>query len=326
MTDVLVVSDLSDGKPRKSALSAVNLAKKVAEGTGGAFDILLIGEGASGAGAEMAGYGARKVFTTDVAGGYLAEKYAPTIAERATAGGYGVVTGAASTTGKDLLPRVAAKLSAGLVSDILAVEIDGGTLKYRRSMYAGNVLATVTVTTPMQIVSVRQSEFEAAEATGGSSPIEAVAAASDPTAERIEFLGLDVVKSERPDLAEADCVVSGGRGLKSADNFANVLEPLADALGAAIGASRAACDSGYVSSDLQVGQTGKVVSPKLYFAVAISGAIQHVAGMKGSKTIVAINTNNEAPIAQVADYFLVADLFEVLPTLTEEIKKLKAAG
>jgi len=326
MTDVLVVSELAGGKPRKSALSAITFARRVAEGTGGAFDVLVIGDGASGAAGGLAGYGARKLLTADVDGGLLAERYAATIAECAKGGGHSVLVGAASVTGKDLLPRVAAKLGAGIVSDIIGLDVAGGTPKYRRSMYAGNVLATVSVNTPVAVVSVRQSEFEAAEETGGASPTESVSVATDPAAERIEFLGLDVVESERPELAEADVVVAGGRALKSAENFEKVLEPLVDTLGAALGASRAACDSGYVPGDLQVGQTGKVVAPKLYIAVGISGAIQHVAGMKGSKTIVAINTNNEAPIAQVADYFLVADLFEVVPALTEEIKKLQAAG
>jgi electron transfer flavoprotein alpha subunit len=189
-------------------------------------------------------------------------------------------------------------------------------------MYAGNVSGTVEILTDKQVVTVRQSEFDAAQPSGGSSPIEEIAVQSDPIAGRVEFLGVEVVKTERPELTEADIVVSGGRALKSAENFTSVIEPLVDALGAAMGASRAACDAGYVSPELQVGQTGKVVAPKLYVAIGISGAIQHLAGMKGSKTIVAINKDKEAPIAQVADYFLVADLFEAVPALTEAVKKL----
>jgi electron transfer flavoprotein alpha subunit len=317
MTDVLVVAELLDGGLRKNTLSAVTFAKQVAEGTGGAFDILAIGEGAQAAADQAASYGARKVLVAEISGGYLAEKYAPTVA--AVSKSYGVVAATASTYGKDLMPRVAARLDAGIASDIAAVKIDGGTLTYKRPMYAGNVFGWCTIGSDVQVVSVRQTEFEAASE-GGSSPTESVSVESESAGGRIEFVSLEAVKSERPELTEAAIVVSGGRALKSSDNFHNVLEPLVDAFGAAMGASRAACDAGYVPNDLQVGQTGKVVAPKLYVAVGISGAIQHLAGMKGSKTIVAINTDKEAPIAQVADYFLVADLFKAVPEMTEAVK------
>jgi len=324
MTDVLVVAELVEGKPRKTTLSAVSFAKQVAGATGGAFDILVVGEGAGGAAVALSGYGARKIAKAEITGGYVTEKYAATVAEAAKGGGYGVVAACASAFGKDLTPRIAAKLAAGIAADIIGVSTDGGSPKYRRSMYAGNVLGLVTITTPIHVVSVRQSEFDAAEPAGGSSPVQDIPIVQDPVASKVEFVRQESIKSARPDLAEAKVVVSGGRGLKSADAFTNVLEPLVDALGAAMGASRAACDAGYVSNDLQVGQTGKVVAPNLYIAVAISGAIQHLAGMKGSKTIVAINKDKEAPIAQVADYFLAADLFDVVPALTQEIKKVKA--
>ena len=325
MTDILVVAELLDGKNRKTTLSAITFAKKAAEATGGAFDIYAIGDGAKNAAAELSGFGARKVFATQIDGGYFAEKYVASIADVAKKG-YGVVTTTASTFGKDILPRVAARIGAGIASDISGVAADGGKLVYRRPMYAGNVFGYATVNTAIQAVSVRQSEFEAAAATGGASAIEEVAAIANPVSANVEFVSIESVKSTRPELTEASIVVSGGRGLKSGENFKTVLEPLVDALGAAMGASRAACDAGYVPNDLQVGQTGKVVAPKLYIAVGISGAIQHLAGMKGSKVIVAINKNKEEPIAQVADYFLVADLFNVVPELTAEIKKLKAAG
>ena len=324
MTDVLVVAELSEGQPRKTTLSAINFAKTVAEGTGGAFDILAIGEGAEGAAGALTQYGARKVLHTEVGGGYVSETYAPTVAKAGE--GYGVVAACASSFGKDLLPRVAGRLDAGVASDISNVEVSGSDLLYTRPMYAGNVFGTLKITTPIQVVTVRQSEFEAAAEAGGSSPLEAFAAVdAGDAASKIEVVGIEVVKSERPDLTEADIVVSGGRSLKSAENFETVLEPLVDALNAAMGASRAAVDAGYVPNDLQVGQTGKVVAPKLYIAVGISGAIQHLAGMKGSKTIVAINKDREAPIAQVADYFLVADLFDAVPALTSEIQKLKSS-
>ena len=177
--------------------------------------------------------------------------------------------------------------------------------------------------TPVQVVTVRQSEFEAAAEAGGASPISEVAVASDAAAQKVEFVSLQSQKSARPELTEARIVVSGGRALKSGENFKTVLEPLVDAIGAAMGASRAAVDAGYVPGDLQVGQTGKVVAPNLYIAVGISGAIQHLAGMKGSKTIVAINKDKEAPIAQVADYFLVADLFTAVPEMAQKVKALK---
>jgi electron transfer flavoprotein alpha subunit len=320
MANVLVVAELLEGKARKTTLSAITAARQIAQGTGGSFDILSIGDGASAAAGELVGYGAGKVLKADIPGGYVCEKYAATVAEAGKS--YDVLVACASSYGKDLLPRVAAKLDAGVASDISAVHAEGGKLSYTRPMYAGNVFGTVQIMSNKQVVTVRQSEFETAQESGGPSPIEEVAVQSDPVAGKVEFLGVEVVKSERPDLSEADIVVAGGRALKSAENFASIIEPLVDALGAAMGASRAACDAGYVAPELQVGQTGKVVAPKLYIAIGISGAIQHLAGMKGSKTIVAINKDKEAPIAQVADFFLVADLFDAVPQLTEAVKSL----
>lgn len=320
MANVLVVAELLEGKARKTTLTAVTAAKQIAEGTSGSFDILSIGEGAGTAAEELTGYGAGKVLKAEIPGGYVCEKYAATVAEAGKS--YDVLVACASAFGKDLLPRVAAKLGAGVASDISAVHAEGGKLSYTRPMYAGNVFGMVEITTDKQVVTVRQSEFDVAEESGGSSPVEEVAVQSDPAADKVEFIGIEVVKSERPDLSEADIVVAGGRALKSAENFTNIIEPLVDALGAAMGASRAACDAGYVAPELQVGQTGKVVAPKLYIAIGISGAIQHLAGMKGSKTIVAINKDKEAPIAQVADYFLVADLFDAVPELTKAVKNL----
>ena len=324
MTDVLVIAELLDGKVRKTTHSAITLAKQIAAGTGGAFDVLAIGDGAKSSAAELTGFGARKVFATQIDGGYLAEKYAPTVA--ALGKSYGVVTVTASTFGKDLAPRVAAKLGAGVASDLSGVSTEGGTVTYKRPMYAGNVYGYVQISTAVQVATPRQSEFQPAEPSGGASPIEDLAAAAaDAAGTRIEFVSLEQsTKTARPELSEAATVVSGGRALKSAEGFKTVLEPLVDAFGAAMGASRAACDAGYVPNDLQVGQTGKVVAPKLYVAVGISGAIQHLAGMKGSRVIVAINKDKEAPIAQVADYFLVADLFKVVPELTEAVKKARA--
>jgi electron transfer flavoprotein alpha subunit len=283
----------------------------------------LIGDGASGAAAEAQGLGAAKVLVADDASlkSYLAERYAPTVAE--VGKGYAVVVGTASAYGKDLLPRVAARLGAGYAADISELITEGSQLRYKRPMYAGNAYGICSVSTPIQVVSVRQSAFAAAEPSGAQSPVEKVAVkAPSGAAERVEFVSFDQVKSARPELAEARVVVSGGRALK--EKFAQVLDPLADALGAAVGASRAACDAGYAPSDLQVGQTGKIVAPQLYFAIGISGAIQHLAGMKGSKVIVAINKDADAPIFQVADYGLVADLFATVPELVKGIQAAKS--
>ena len=222
-------------------------------------------------------------------------------------------------------PRVAARLGAGYAGDISEVLTEGGALQYKRPMYAGNAYGIASVRTPVQVVSVRQSAFAAAAPAGGSppSPVEAVAVQPpSAAAARVEFVSLDAVKNERPELTEAKAIVSGGRALK--ERFAEVLTPLADVLGAAIGASRAACDAGYAGSDLQVGQTGKVVAPQLYVAVGISGAIQHIAGMKGSKVIVAINKDGDAPIFQLADYGLVGDLFQAVPELTGKLAAAKS--
>ena len=321
MAKVLVVAEIVNGALKKTTNSAITFARTV-----GSFDILAIGKGAAGPAKDLATYGAGSVLVADddYFAGYVGERFSPTVA--AAAKGYDVVVVTASVFGKDLAPRVAAKLGAGYASDIAKVEVNGGKLSYKRPMYAGNAIATMEINTPVQVVSVRQSEFEAAAPSGGSSATQAVAVEKQASADRVEFVSFEEVKSERPDLAEAKVVVSGGRSLKSSENFKTVLEPLVDAMGAAMGASRAACDAGYVPNSLQVGQTGKVVAPRLYIAVGISGAIQHLAGMKNSKTIVAINKDAEAPIFQVADYGLVADLFKAVPELTDAVKKLRAEG
>jgi electron transfer flavoprotein alpha subunit len=325
MTNVLVVSELSGGKIKKATLSAVAFARMVAQGTGGAFSILVVGEGAKAAANELAGFGASKILVADHPNlaHYVCETFAPTVAATAKSG-FQIVVATATAFGKDLLPRVAASLDAGYAADISMVKVDGGKVTYKRPLFAGNAYGLCEITTAIQVVTVRQSEFAPAEPTAGSSPVEPVPAApSNPAAERISFVSFDQLKSERPELTDASVIVSGGRALK--ERFNEVLDPLADLLGAAIGATRAACDAGFASSDLQVGQTGKIVAPKLYFAIGISGAIQHLAGMKGSKVIVAINKDPEAPIFNVADYGLVADLFQAVPALVTEIKQSKGS-
>ena len=323
MANVLVVAEAADGKLKKTTHSAVTFAKQAAAAIGGTFTILVIGDAVGGAAAEAAALGAAKVLVAEDASlkNYLAERYAPTVATLGK--DFAVVVGTASAFGKDLLPRVAARLGAGYVGDISAVSGEGGKLTYKRPMYAGNAYGLCTVNTAVQVVSVRQSAFAASEPAGAAAAIEKVAVvAASGAAARVEFVSFDQVKNERPELTEARVVVSGGRALK--ERFNEMLAPLADLFGAALGASRAACDAGYCGSDLQVGQTGKVVAPSLYFAIGISGAIQHLAGMKGSKVIVAINKDADAPIFQVADYGLVADLFATVPDLVKQIRAAKA--
>jgi electron transfer flavoprotein alpha subunit len=317
MAGVLVVAELAEGNVKRTTHSAIGFAKQV----GAPFAILAMGAGAADAAKELAGFGAQRVIAVDDAdlAHYVCERFAPTVAKVAKEGGYDTVAFTASAFGKDLAPRVAAKLGAGYAPDIGLVKVDGAKRRYRRPQYAGNALAWLEIATPVHVVSVRQTEFPAAEPSGGASPIENLPRApDDAAAARVEFLKLEVGKSERPDLGEARVVVSGGRSLK--EQFKQVLEPLADALGAAIGASRAACDAGYAPPELQVGQTGRTVAPQLYVAVGISGAIQHIAGMKGSKVIVAINKDPDAPIFQIADYGVVQDLFVAVPEMVKELK------
>mgnify|MGYP002780631346 CR=1 FL=1 len=320
---ILVVAELLEGKVRKTTLSAITLARQLAA-SGGSYDVLVLGEGARGAAEELKGYGAGKLICVEIGGGYLCEKYAPTVAAQAKEGSYEALIATSSAYGKDLMARVAAKLGAGVAPDVADAKAEGGKVSYRRAMFAGNAFGNLSVGTPVQVITPRQSDFEAAEPSGGESTLVEAPYVDDPLASKVKFEKLEAVKSERPELSEAEVVVAGGRALKSAENFQKVLEPLVDALGAAMGASRAACDAGYVSNDLQVGQTGKVVAPKLYIAVGISGAIQHLAGMKGSKVIVAINKDKEAPIAQVADYYMAADLFQIVPELTQAVQGLKS--
>src|SRR4051794_11102967 len=326
MADILVVAEVAEGKLKKPTHSAVTFARQAAATLGGTYSILVIGDAVGAAATEAASLGASKVLVAEDASfkSYLAERYAPTVA--AVGKGFAVIVGTASAFGKDLLPRVAGRLGAGYATDISEVIAAGGGLTYKRPMFAGNAYGIAQITPPIPGGSGRQRAFAAAEPPPHdvpASPIEKVAVSpAEAAASRVEFVSFDQVKNERPELAEARVVVSGGRALK--ERFNEVLAPLADVLGAAMGASRAACDAGYAASDLQVGQTGKVVAPTLYIAVGISGAIQHLAGMKGSKVIVAINKDGDAPIFQVADYGLVADLFQAVPELVKRVQAAKA--
>jgi len=321
MGNVLAFCEFSGSTLRTSALANIAFARAAATAHGGEVIALLVGAGAAAAGPAAAKY-APKVITVEDGklDHYLAETYAPILARLAKEQGATVVTATATSVGKDVMPRVAALLDAGMASDIAK---STGKDTFVRPILAGNAYSTVQVSTPIICVTPRQSEFEAAAELPSAGSVSS-APAGEVNALGAAFDKLDAQKSDRPDLGDAKVVVSGGRGMKSGENF-KVLEQLADLLGAAMGASRAATDAGMVPADWQVGQTGKIVAPNLYFAVAISGAIQHLAGMKGSKTIVAINKNKDEPIFQVADYGVVAEWEKAVPELIAEIKKLKAS-
>jgi electron transfer flavoprotein alpha subunit len=310
MSAILVYAEHDHTELKSGTLSAIACAREL----GGDIDILVTGNGCGDAAQHAASIeGVRKVLLAegDHLENHVAENVAPII-ER-LAGEYDYVLAAATTGGKNIMPRVAAKLDVQQISDISAV-VSADT--FVRPIYAGNAMATVQSTDATKLITVRATSFEAVEAGGGSASVESIDAGSD--AGLAKFVGADLSESEGPELTTARIVVSGGRGVGSAENF-HLIESLAGKLGAAVGASRAAVDAGYVPNDYQVGQTGKVVAPDLYVAVGISGAIQHMAGMKESRVIVAINKDPEAPIFEAADYGLVADLFEALPQLDKAL-------
>lgn len=307
---ILVIAEHDNAQLGAATRNAVAAAAAI----GGEVHVLVAGSGARAVAdqaAQVASVG--KVLLAD--GPALAEGLAENLAAQvlAVAGGYGHILFAATASGKNVAPRVAARLDVAQISDIVAVE---SADTFVRPIYAGNALATVQSADATKVITVRTTAFDAAAATGGSAAVETIEAVSDSG--KSTFVGRELAKSDRPDLTAATVVVSGGRGLGSAENF-KILDPLADKLGAALGASRAAVDAGYAPNDWQVGQTGKIVAPQLYVAVGISGAIQHLAGMKDSKVIVAINKDAEAPIFGVADYGLVADLFQAVPELVQAL-------
>jgi len=321
MGNVLVVAEHLHGKFPKTTLVSLAAGKQAAGFTGGKCIAAVLGQGIDALANELAEYGVDIVAVDGTPfAHYLADAYTAALADIAKQKDVEVVVAAATALGKDLLPRLAARLGAGMASDVTAIK-DAKT--FQRLMYAGNAIATVEIAGSPRVVSVRTTAFDAATKDSKKGSVEKVAAAAGDA--KMQFVEFAETKSDRPVLTEASIVCSGGRGLKNGENFTTYLEPLCDALGAAMGASRAAVDAGFVPNDLQVGQTGKVVAPQLYIAVGISGAIQHLAGMKDSKVIVAINKDEEAPIFQIADYGLVADLFKAVPELTEEVKKLKSA-
>lgn len=308
---ILVYAEHDNKELKSATLATITAATQI----NADVHVLVAGAGVAAvvdALSQVAGVG--KVLVADNAAfaHQLAENVAPLVA--ALAQDYTHIVAPATTTGKNFMPRVAALLDVSMVSDITAVVAPD---TFERPIYAGNAVATVQTGEDKVVLTVRTTAFDLASATGGNASIETVSIGEDKG--QSNFVSEELAKSDRPELTSASVVVSGGRALANGENFAKYIEPLADKLGAAVGASRAAVDAGFVPNDMQVGQTGKIVAPNLYIAVGISGAIQHLAGMKDSKVIVAINNDPEAPIASVADYFLEADLFDVLPELTGKL-------
>ena len=308
---ILVVAEHDNQTLKPATLNTVAAAAKI----GGDVNVLVAGQGCEAAAqAAAAVAGVKKVLLAD--GASLADQLAENVAAQilAVAGDATHILAPATANGKNVLPRVAAKLDVAQISDIVGVE---SADTFQRPIYAGNAIATVQSADKVKVITVRTTAFDAVAADGGSAAVEKVDAVADSG--KSSFVGREVAKSERPELTAAKIIVSGGRGLGSSEKFHEVLEPLADKLGAALGASRAAVDAGYAPNDWQVGQTGKIVAPQLYVAVGISGAIQHLAGMKDSKVIAAINKDEEAPIFGVADYGLVADLFTAVPEMVKAV-------
>lgn len=308
---ILVIAEHDNKALNAATLNVVAAAQKI----GGDITVLVAGSNAQAVADQAAKVaGVSKVLLADDAAyaNQLAENVAKLVAELGK--GYTHILAASTTTGKNILPRAAALLDVSMITDIIAVE---GPKTFKRPIYAGNAIATVESGESVVVATVRGTAFDAVAAEGGAASVEAAASTGD--AGLSKFISEEIVKSERPELTAARIVVSGGRGVGSGENYHKILDPLADKLGAAQGASRAAVDAGFVPNDMQVGQTGKIVAPELYIAVGISGAIQHLAGMKESKVIVAINKDEEAPINAVADYWLVGDLNTVVPELVSKI-------
>lgn len=324
MSNVLVFIEQRDGKIRKASFEALTLGREVAAKTGGALGAVVAGSGIAGLAPELAAYGAAKVFVADKPelALYSCEGYTAALDAAVTAFAPGILLVPATSMGKDVAPRLAARRKVGLLSDVMSLEVEGGRLVATRLVYSGKARATVAAdpAAPLQIATPRPNVFPASKGVAGAGEVVALDVAP--------VIRAKVVKMEMPeagelDVAEADKIVSGGRGIKGPENWP-VLRGLCHELGAALGASRAAVDAGWIGHEHQVGQTGKVVSPTLYVACGISGAIQHMAGMGSSKVIVAINKDADAPIFKVATYGIVGDMFQIVPALTEAVRKSKA--
>jgi electron transfer flavoprotein alpha subunit len=322
MVNILVIAEHDRGQLKLATLAAAGFAQKLCRDAGGVFEFLAIGAGLDGVTSALQYCGAANVLVADhpALREPLADSFAALIARVARERGSTVIVGAASTFAKDVLPRAAALLDAGMVSDVVDVWIESGDVIFKRVMFAGNVLATVKLAGSPKVVSVRAAAFATGARTGSASAIVPVAVDATSLPNQIEFVSRDERRASRPDATDARTVVSGGRAVKNADDFERLVGGLADALGGAIGSSRALVDAGITPNSLQVGQTGKVVAPDLYIALGISGAIQHMAGMKDAKVIVAINKDAGAPIFEVADYGLVADVYQAVPEMIEKLK------
>ncbi len=321
MSKALVLTELKAGKAKKSSLEVIHAL----ESQGVEVHALVVADKVDASvAAEVGAQGAKKLLTAthESFAYYQSEAYAATIGDAFKAGGYTILAGSASSLVKDLFPRLAARLDAGLAVDVTALEVKGAEIKVRRPMLAGKYFAWLKFKAAPALISVRPNVLGVGAGGGAAAAVEAVAVKADS---RVKTSAVQGGAGGKVDLGEAERIVSGGRAMKNAENF-KVLQELADVIGAAVGASRAAVDSGFAPHTMQVGQTGKTVNPNLYIACGISGAIQHLAGMKTSKVIVAINTDPEAPIFQRADYGAVGDLFQVVPALTAEFKKLLAQG
>jgi electron transfer flavoprotein alpha subunit len=315
----LVLVEHDGQRVKRSSLAGIELARRL----GGTYFLALLGSGLGAIAPGLQGYGAESVLVMDdaVLAEPLADRYAVALAQLARSVGANCVLGVSSTFTKDVLPRAAAVLDAGMLSDVMSVEIVDGTPRYTRPIQAGSLCATVTLGGDLVVLTARGTAFQAPEAGTGTSPIRAVAVEVSGLPTSMRFVSREAPSSARPDLGEARIVVSGGRPLNDKETFERLIGGLADALGGAVAATRAAVDSGMAPNDLQVGQTGKTIAPELYIGVGVSGAIQHMAGVKDSRIIVAINRDPDAPVFQMATYGLVGDLFQLVPEMTAAARK-----
>lgn len=321
---ILILAEHDDGRLKLATLAAVRCAQQLTADVGGRFEVLVLGANVGAIAQSLTRYGAAQVLVGDHSAleHPVADKYAQIVAETARSRNATVVIAAASTFSKDVLPRAAALLDAGMLGDVISIAPAGDDLTFRRVLYAGNAIATATLAGPVRVLTVRPAAYAAPDETAALAPVTSLPIDVASLPNRMAFVSRETRPTGRPDATEAQIVVSGGRAIKNAEDFERLVGGLADALHGAVGSSRALVDAGIVPNALQVGQTGKIVAPDLYIALGISGAIQHLAGMKDAKTIVAVNQDPEAPIFEIADYGLVGDVYQLVPEL---IQKLKSA-